>query len=91
MADVRHNLATPKLLGKSVQDGKMSLSDLLDTLNQAVVDQVKAALHHLQVCLLILMSHSQCLIISVYIIQVAHQIVQNTGLYHVYNVYVGKS
>lgn len=49
VADVRHNLATPKLLGKSVQDGKMSLSDLLDTLNQAVVDQVKAALHHLQV------------------------------------------
>lgn len=46
---MRHNLATPKLLGKSVQDGKMSLSDLLDTLNQAVVDQVKAALHHLQV------------------------------------------
>ena len=68
VADVRHNLATPKLLGKSVQDGKMSLSDLLDTLNQAVVDQVKAALHHLQVCLLILMSHSQCLIISVHFV-----------------------
>lgn len=49
VADVRHNLASPKLLGKSVQDGKMSLSDLLDTLNKSVVDQVKAALDHMQV------------------------------------------
>jgi len=51
VADVRHNLASPKLLSKSVQDGKMSLSELLDTLNQSVVDQVKATLEHLQVCL----------------------------------------